>query len=336
MCKMKTIVHGSTFSGIGGPEVAAMMLGWKNAFHCEINEFGRKVLDYWFPEAESYEDITKTDFTKWQGKIDVLTGGFPCQPFSYSGQRKGAEDDRYIWPFMLRCIEQVKPNWFVGENVAGIATMALPGVYVKMGSCADIFEESYMVRREQQFVLEEICENLEGIGYSVQPMLIPACAVSAPHRRDRIFIIANKVVTDTDIDRRGEIHEHIQSKFSNGEEPFGNGWERNVTDTQSITRNDGELGVEESSKSRFPEFRECDGKSYPRAEGLFPDERWRTFPTVPAVYRGNDGIPFDVDSLTIPFTRWKRESLKAYGNAIVPQVMYEIFRAIQEIEENGQ
>ena len=83
--------HASLFSGIGGPEVAAAMLGWENVFHCEINEFGRKVLEYWFPNSESYEDITKTDFRKFRGTIDVLTGGFPCQPFSYAGKRGGSK-----------------------------------------------------------------------------------------------------------------------------------------------------------------------------------------------------------------------------------------------------
>lgn len=93
--------HASLFSGIGGAEVAASMMGWQNLFHCEIQEFPRKVLDYWFPNSESYEDITKTDFTKWHGKVDVLTGGFPCQPFFLAGRRKGADDNRYLWPQML-------------------------------------------------------------------------------------------------------------------------------------------------------------------------------------------------------------------------------------------
>lgn len=112
--------HGSLFSGIGGPEIAAEEMGWKNMFHCEINPFGRKILDYWFPNSKSYEDITKTNFTEWRGKINVLTGGFPCQPFSCAGQRKGAEDDRYLWPEMLRAIREIQPDWVVGENVAGI------------------------------------------------------------------------------------------------------------------------------------------------------------------------------------------------------------------------
>ena len=84
--------HASLFSGIGGAELAASWMGWTNVFHCEIQEFQRKVLEYWFPNSISYEDITKTDFTEWRGRIDVLTGGFPCQPFSVAGKRKGAEE----------------------------------------------------------------------------------------------------------------------------------------------------------------------------------------------------------------------------------------------------
>lgn len=95
--------HASLFSGIGGAEVAASMMGWQNLFHCEIQEFPRKVLQYWFPNSESYEDITKTDFHQWEGKVDVLTGGFPCQPFSVAGRRKGEDDNRYLGH---RCYER--------------------------------------------------------------------------------------------------------------------------------------------------------------------------------------------------------------------------------------
>ena len=126
------MTHASLFSGIGGSEVAAAMLGWTNAFHCDINPFGRAVLEYWFPNSKSYGDIKKTDFTEWGGAIDVLTGGFPCQPFSYAGRRRGAEDDRYLWPSMYRAIDEIQPTWVlrgakrqsraVAENVAGILT----------------------------------------------------------------------------------------------------------------------------------------------------------------------------------------------------------------------
>ena len=184
--------HASLFSGIGGAEVAASWMGWHNAFHCEIQEFPRKVLEYWFPNSESYEDITKTDFAKWHGKVDVLTGGFPCQPFSLAGRRKGADDNRYLWPHMLRAIREIQPTWVVGENVAGIKTMVESCQVAKMGRSDDIFEENYIYREESRFTLDKICQDLEEAGYSVQPLVIPACAVGAPHRRDRVWIVAHR------------------------------------------------------------------------------------------------------------------------------------------------
>ena len=184
--------HASLFSGIGGAEVAASMMGWQNLFHCEIQEFPRKVLQYWFPNSESYEDITKTDFTKWHGKVDVLTGGFPCQPFSLAGRRKGADDNRYLWPQMLRAIRQIHPTWVVGENVAGIKTMVESCQVSQMGRTDHLFEENYLYREESRFTLDKICADLEAEGYSVQPIVIPACAIGAPHRRDRVWIVAHR------------------------------------------------------------------------------------------------------------------------------------------------
>lgn len=187
--------HASLFSGIGGAEVAASMMGWQNLFHCEIQEFPRKVLDYWFPNSISYEDITKTDFHQWHGKVDVLTGGFPCQPFSLAGRRKGADDNRYLWPQMLRAIRQIHPTWVVGENVAGIKTMVESCQVTKMGRTDDLFEENYIYREESRFTLDKICADLEAEGYSVQPIVIPACSVGAPHRRDRVWIVARRIST---------------------------------------------------------------------------------------------------------------------------------------------
>ena len=200
------LTHASVFSGIGGPEIAATMLGWDNAFHCEINEFGRKILEYWYPNSKSYEDITKTDFSEWRGRVDVLTGGFPCQPFSYAGQRRGAEDDRYLWPHMFRCIDQVRPTWVVAENVAGILTMVEQGEVSPMESQGTLFDEDDGVRRHrlvETFTMQRICDDLEGHGYEVQPVLVPACAVGAPHRRDRVFIVARRVVADSDLGADG-------------------------------------------------------------------------------------------------------------------------------------
>lgn len=170
------ITHASVFSGVGASELAAEMLGWKNLFHCEINEFGRKVLNYHFPNARSYEDVTTTDFSEWRGKVTVLTGGFPCQPFSYAGKRRGSEDNRYLWSYMLNCINQVRPTWFIGENVVGITTMAFPSEDVKVGEQADLFGEGVgyeIYEKREKYVLGEIYRNLESVGYSVQAFIIP-------------------------------------------------------------------------------------------------------------------------------------------------------------------
>jgi len=112
--------HGSLFSGIGGFDLAAEWAGWENVFHCEWNPFGQRVLKHHFPKSISYNDITKTDFTIHKGNIDVLSGGFPCQPYSTAGLRKGKEDERHLWPQMLRAIREIEPSWVVGENVRGL------------------------------------------------------------------------------------------------------------------------------------------------------------------------------------------------------------------------
>ena len=160
------MTHGSLFSGIGGFDVAAEWAGWENMFHCEWNEFGQRVLNYYWPKAISYGDITKTDFSIWRGRIDVLTGGFPCQPYSQAGKRLGKEDDRHLWPEMLRAIREIQPTWVVGENVFGI------------------------VNWNGGLVFDEVQANLEAEGYEVQAYVLPACAVNAPHRRDRVWFVA--------------------------------------------------------------------------------------------------------------------------------------------------
>lgn len=327
------LTHASVFSGIGGPEVASAMLGWVNLFHCEINPFGRKVLQYWFPKSISYEDIKKTDFTEWRGRIDVLTGGFPCQPFSVAGKRKGYEDDRYLWQEMHRCIKEIQPTWFVCENVAGILTMVEQGEVSQVASEAALFGEVDPIprfRHRATFTIERICTDVESEGYEVQPVLIPACAVGAPHQRSRVFIIGRRIVEESDSHRGCELHEHVESELADGAKPVSNGEQRNVTDTSNIGAGEREQAErEECGRSSLSELREryCASLS---EDGGSCGQRWRNFPSVSPVHRRNDGIPFDVDDLTLPFEKWRTESLKAYGNAIVPQVMYEIFRGIEE------
>lgn len=394
--------HASLFSGIGGAEVAASMMGWQNLFHCEIQEFPRKVLQYWFPNSESYEDITKTDFTKWHGKVDVLTGGFPCQPFSLAGRRKGADDNRYLWPQMLRAIRQIHPTWVVGENVNGIKTMVESCQVTHMGRTDYLFEENHLYREESRFTLDKICADLEAEGYSVQPIVIPACAIGAPHRRDRVWIIAHtqcdghspqghgnqrarakkskegqdrpqprsrrhgsgttpsyahgtrqrrrknkqepftecsrtpnlgtrrskRLASNSLQHRSHEVHQDHQSQFPDGARTNSLGGQRSSPHSNGCGWNESK---HEDASPQKPQQGECQPGG---ADS--PQSRWRNFPTQSPVCRGNDGIPFDVDSLTISFPKWRQESIKAYGNAWVPQVAYEIFRAIEAEEENNK
>ena len=372
--KKSELTHGSLFSGIGGPEIAAEIMGWKNVFHCEINPFGRKILDYWFPNSKSYEDITKTDFTEWRGKINVLTGGFPCQPFSVAGQRKGAEDNRYLWPEikgaednrylwpeMLRAIREIQPDWVVGENVAGILTMVQPGSETALGREKSLFGEVDRERtlHRQEYVVETVCNDLEREGYSVQPVVIPACAVGAPHRRDRVWFIAKRAATDsTDAgtetvqrERKDGVlsSETIADTILRGCErrskEIGRG-QKDVCAGQRIfstsERLDESGGTSDSSSEglstlRFPtsiekkKWENEDGCSVQPAGNVRRAsfaERWKNFPTQSPVCSRDDGISTRLDG--IAFSKWRQESIKAYGNAIVPQVMYEIFQAIQE------
>ena len=428
--------HASLFSGIGGAEVAASMMGWQNLFHCEIQEFPRRVLDYWFPNSESYEDITKTDFTKWHGKVDVLTGGFPCQPFSLAGRRKGADDNRYLWPQMLRAIRQIHPTWVVGENVDGIKTMVESCKVTQMGRTDNLFEENHLYREESRFTLDKICADLEAEGYSVQPIVIPACAIGAPHRRDRVWIIAHRSdpraetvqqegqdgicsarpSPHTQCDghspqghgnqrarakkskkwknrpqsrprrhgcgktlayalqhRSHEVHQDHQSQFPDGARTNSLGGQRSSSHSyrnggkalqasKGLERTGRKRDVQPKERSTSPEWTDRHSRLQrhdadtisERLEGMHQswgeesqrqclwrdlarhceEGNWRQFPTQSPVCRGNDGIPFDVDSLTISFPKWRQESIKAYGNAWVPQVAYEIFRAIEAEEEN--
>lgn len=296
--------HASLFSGIGGAELAASWMGWTNVFHCEIQEFQRKVLEYWFPNSISYEDITKTDFTEWRGRIDVLTGGFPCQPFSVAGKRKGAEDNRYLWGEMLRAIRQIQPTWVVGENVNGILSMVQPCNAVKVGRTDDLFEENYIYRTEQQFTIDVICEDLEHAGYSVQPIVIPACAIGAPHRRDRVWIVAHRT------DARAE---SLQQGRKDRISEFG------VVAHTKGARSARELfGKQEQIQSD-------------RQNCRIDKSDFRCFPTQSPICNRNDGLPFRVADLTLSFAKWRSKSIEALGNAWVPQVAFEIFKAIEKI-----
>ena len=335
-----TLRHGSLFSGIGGFDLAAEWMGWENVFHCEWNEFGKRILNYYWPNAISYDDITKTDFSIHRGKIDILTGGFPCQPYSSAGKRLGTEDDRHLWPQMLRAIREIKPKYIVGENVFGI------------------------VNWNAGLVFNEVQTDLENEGYKVQPCVLPACAVNAPHRRDRVWFAAyanectagpsrtsgetesnwsknndeqssrgkqteqhnrcsDVLRTDTYTNSQPKCEETKQGRqissqerqtIRNEHKAMGGAKVSTNPDNQGLQRgkNIGSVGKSKENRNKF-------------FAGLLPSN-WEKFPTQSPICNGNDGLPIELDGITV--SKWRIESIKSGGNAIVPQVALQIFKAV--------
>ena len=374
--------HGSLFSGIGGFDLAAQWMGWENVFHCEWNPFGQKVLHHYWPNAIQYHDITKTDFTIHRGTIDILTGGFPCQPYSMAGKRKGKDDERHLWPEMLRAIREIQPRWIVGENVLGL------------------------VNWNGGLVFDEVQADLEAEGYEVQPFVLPAAAVNAPHRRDRVWFVAyatdNGLYDQSTTGDNTIWKDYIQSRsqrertvkgfsderdapdtdrfrFDRGigehEKQPGEGREYaqrdtqpsngngDATDTDQFTnydksniRSNEEITFERGQEtkgilSRFIDGGHCQNGDAADTDGIgrgkvigerkgksnvndqiSKTRAWENFPTQSPVCSGNDGIPTGLDGIT--FSKWRNESIKAYGNAVVPQVVYQIFKAIAQYESN--
>jgi DNA (cytosine-5)-methyltransferase 1 len=339
------MTHLGLFEGIGGFSLAARWAGWETIAWCEWNEFGQKVLRHHFPNAIGHGDITKTDFTIYANKIDILTGGFPCQPYSTAGKRLGKDDERHLWPEMLRAIREIQPRWVVGENVRGL------------------------VNWNGGMVFDEVQADLEACGYEVLPFILPACAKDAPHRRDRVWFVAHAKGNRN----RGGLHGMESANGSewkpkergqNNNEHWNDGtvgitqntnkdgWrgderqeesevgeQRNISagDNERLSTNDGEVGITadtNGTSSKTWSQRQILGQSNrEKTNGHWDVEcrnKWQNFPTQPPVCGGDDGIPRKLDSIT--FSKWRNESIKAYGNAIVPQVAYEIFKAINEYE----
>jgi DNA (cytosine-5)-methyltransferase 1 len=342
--------HGSLFSGIGGFDLAAQWLGWENVFHCEWNSFGQRVLKHYWPNADSHHDITKTNFTQYANRIDILTGGFPCQPYSQAGKRKGKEDERHLWPEMLRTIREVAPRYVVGENVLGLTNW------------------------DGGIVFDEVHSDLELAGYEVAAVVVPAAAVNAPHGRDRVWFVARRIATDADFN--GGTPQNTRSRIkknrgaNDGESEFGGiaaeridrffGLEQPIANADGDgfnQRNGGnEINPSQGGFHALGDAHASDGDgtatdtaggrqnrregqivgqvpTTQRTETFNEPTKWETFPTKPPVCGGNDGLPDQLDGIT--FSKWRHESLKAYGNAIVPQVAFEIFKVIQKIE-NGE
>lgn len=340
--KKNRITHGSVFSGIGGAELAASWMGWDNLFHCEIDAFCRRVLGYWFPKSECYEDVKTTDFTKWRGRIDVLTGGFPCQGFSVAGRRKGTEDDRYLWPEMLRVIREVRPAWYVGENVAGLLSMVQPGTEAPVEAEGTLFgADNAATELRQRYVIDQILSDIEEAGYSVTTFVLPACAVGAPHRRDRVWLVARRnggvqpPADDADHDAAAGGPGYVPAEEQGQElrqrdqvqhpaEPGGLFGPAAHADMQ---RRDTDQ-VYGGAADETPQ----EGRAELQPRRIHrPHDRWRDFPAQPPVCPGYVWLSDLVDPDAIRPATWALNTVKAAGNSWVPELSYEIFRCIDEI-----
>jgi DNA (cytosine-5)-methyltransferase 1 len=284
-------------------------MGWENVFHCEWNPFGQKVLNHYWPNAITYHDITKTDFIIHRGSIDIITGGFPCQPYSSAGKRLGKEDERHLWPEMLRAIREIQPAWVVGENVRGLTNW------------------------NGGLVFDEVQAELEAQGYEVTPFLLPACAVNAPHRRDRIWFVAYNATNSISKGFQGCTDTR---KVSSKKGTLGREGDKFTTkfasiDQESNATNSDSIGQTFRKERQCPERRsESNDKLFKRRNKL-PGADFKMFPISAPICDGDDGLSDRLDSIT--FSKWRNESIKAGGNAVVPQVVYQIFKAIEQYNE---
>lgn len=302
------MTQGQLFAGIGGFALAAQWAGIKNIWANEIDAFCCKVLKKNFPKLQIYERDIREIGNHNLKPVDIITGGFPCQPFSHAGKRKGREDDRYLWPEMLRVIQELKPSWVIGENVAGLISM------------------------ENGKTLERILIDLEDSGYHTEAFLISASAVGAWHRRNRIWIVAK---SESHRDRRnpgamGEAEKNTKEQ-NDGTEPNSDGKDvpsrakEYPLNSHTINTGSHRKGMHFNRDAKLRNEQERDpkpvGQNVSNTTNTWTKrvhrEQWET---EPELGRLAHGIPNRVDRL------------KALGNAIVPQVAYEIFKAIQLIE----
>jgi DNA (cytosine-5)-methyltransferase 1 len=285
---------GSLFSGIGGFDLGLERAGMTISWQVENHDYARKILGKHWPKVPCHYDIKAID---WQDipNVDLVCGGFPCQPFSVAGKRAGKADDRYLWPEVVRCLDILRPTWFLGENVPGIINLAL----------------------------DQVCADLEGLDYQVWPVCLPACAVDAPHLRQRIWIVAH---TERDGRRpRGTECERQQGRTA----PVGASNGMAHSDSQPSPTRRQQSVRRPSQTARSGECREAvadasrellDGsrQAGTRRRGQSTNQsRW---PVEPAICRVDHGIPSRVDRL------------KGLGNAIVPQIAEILGRMILETE----
>ena len=280
------------FSGIGGFSLGLEAAGMETVAFCEREPFCQAVLRKHWPDVPIHDDITQLDGKAYRGTVELVCGGFPCQPFSVAGKRRGAEDDRALWPQMLRVIREVQPTWVIGENVTGIIAMEL----------------------------DTVLSDLEGEGYACQTFVLPACAVDAPHRRDRVWVIAyanREGEPDGTIGRAGVVGEASNQSLEGAEKT------QRSADSEGLRR-DGQAVADAQSKrmERNGAFRVKEPQPSTR-KGLFrcdsPRGKPRIWESEPSMGRVANGVPN------------RSHRLKSLGNAVVPQVVEQIGKAVMDV-----
>jgi len=288
------------FSGIGGFSLGLERAGMETVAFCEIEPYCQALLKKRWPNVPIFDDVKDFDY---DGTAELICGGYPCQPFSVAGKQKGEDDDRHLWPEMFNIIRSYNPRWVIGENVAG---------HVRMG-------------------LDDVLSNLEGEGYTTRAFIIPACAVQAVHRRDRVWIIAH--ASGKRCSRRGNKQRNQSSGWQGkaNKPNHGDGIRSETATCAERIPSDVANTDSKRLQKAWPKF-----KTTGSERGFIIQQQIKKFTDYflkeevpePLVCRVDDGVSRGVDGLG-----GRKQRLKGLGNAIVPQIAEIIGTAIMEIDK---
>jgi DNA (cytosine-5)-methyltransferase 1 len=415
------------FSGIGGFSVAGHSLGWETVLFCEKEPFPQQVLRERFLGVPIFDDVCKLTGEDINGLIQpdkptILTAGIPCQPFSVAGSREGANDSRHLWPQCFRIIKEVRPDWVLIENVPGLATILFEPDYTEMDGEAtnSILQSNLPIFNEpakrdkmeiefkiiQKRILGEIIENLQSAGYSFPEtqdgtpgvFCIPACATGAPHRRDRVWIVAYNTGKRWSEGFRPETNISERRMEKLGQEWGGTRNDLGTSGKGTTSQNSESSGChdgEYEQQGGFGEFEELgtgsherdisredagvttdtsiqghQGSEQPGTHGERPEpgephrptselhsgNYWADWPSISPFHTGHDGLseelvrhirtslseagqtPEQIEAYLRKESNWlRKEAIKCAGNAIVPQVVLEVMKSIQNhYEQHGK
>lgn len=371
--------HGSLFSGIGGFDLAARWMGWENVFQAEMDPFCLQVLQHHFPECKRFTDVKTLKGGQYYGTVDIISAGFPCQPFSLAGRRKGQSDDRFLWPEAYRIITEIRPRWIVLENVAGLLSILDPEHLSEMEiKAAELFsadfgrEDPVATVTIQRRIIGTIIGQIKEAGY-ILPCLadgtpvilcIPACATGAPHRRDRIWIVAyaddggshgaqnrqshpagdnrDSAGTQTAFQSQGcggsatsttpadPDHQSRAPQTGAWGKISGQKWEQRLWFESGTDGPSGSATNPDSDQRLQGGLYEAGSQTAERLFGALHTwdcrDPWRDFPAESPICRRNDGLPEGMAGIS--FSKWRRECIRGFGNAIIPQLALAIFEAI--------